>query len=73
MSFLATNVTLGDIFYKLPSGRANQTKQTDGPNNWGDILGGGAGGVLTLALLVMLVALAIYRLAVFDRVIEALG
>ena len=72
MSFLVTNVSLSDIFHKLPSGRADLTNETDGPTNWADILGGGLGGVLTLALLVTLVALAIYRPEAFDRVIEAL-
>ena len=54
-------MSLSDIFHKLPSGRANITEQTDGPTNWGDILGGRVGGILTLALLVMLVVLSIYR------------
>ena len=72
MSFLATNVSLSDIFHKLPSGRANITGRTDGLTNWGDILGGRVGGILTLALLVVLVALSIYRPEVFNRVIEAL-
>ena len=72
MSFLATNVSLSDIFNKLPSDRANRTQQTDGPTDWAELLGGGAGGVLTLVLLVALVALAILRPEVFDRVIESL-
>ena len=72
MSFLVTNVSLSDIFNKLPSDRANHTQQTDGPTNWAELLGGGAGGVLTLVLLVALVALAIFRPEVFDRVIESL-
>ena len=72
MSFLVTNVSLSDIFNKLPSGRANLTETTDGPTNWAELLGGGLGGVLTLALLVALVALAIFRPEAFDRVIEAL-